>query len=448
MASIIDRASQYATKDELNLFKLPVTQIAAERSRYVTIFPKNNVDETNVNSLITFEISGVPDYLDLHKNFLKIQFQVRRLNGNVLEADENVAPINYIGNSFIQQMKLFLNNKLVSETGADTYIYRSFIETLVNYSKDVKESLLEMRGWYEDDVPAGQNTIDHAANPGFVKRKAIARQSRTFEVLCPLHADIFNQTNYMLPNVNLRLELIRCPHNKVLVKFDADANNPVEYQLHIKNIEWRVRAVEVNKSLQMSNERKLMKNWAKYQLNRAVVKTYPLGQDTQDVRNLEIYNGQLPTGMLVTFVTSDAYHGNTGMTPFNFKPFNLQSVQAIVGGRRWPMEKPLATNFTDSIVTDAYFQFMHNSGFGNTFQESNGITLDKYKSHCFFLAFDFRSDEKDDDSAVDVIKHGETRLFLRFRTPLAQPTHLIAYLTFDNILRMDVGRNAIMDYAT
>ena len=152
--------------------------------------------------------------------------------------------------------------------------------------------------------------------------------------------------------------------------------------------------------------------------------------------------------MLVTFVTSDAYHGNTGMTPFNFKPFNLQSVQAIVGGRRWPTEKPLGTNFTDNIVTEAYFQFMHNSGFGNTFQESNGITIDKYKSHCFFLAFDFRSDEKDDDSAVDVIKHGETRLFLRFRTPLAQPTHLIAYLTFDNIMRMDIGRNAIMDYAT
>ena len=95
MASLIDRASQYATKDELNIFKLPVTQIGAERSRYVTVFPKNNVEETNVDSVITFEISGVPDYLDLHKNFLKVRFQVRRLNGDPLVANENVAPSSF-----------------------------------------------------------------------------------------------------------------------------------------------------------------------------------------------------------------------------------------------------------------------------------------------------------------------------------------------------------------
>ena len=447
-SSLIDRNSQVVSKEELNLFKLPATQLAAERSRYLTIYPKNSVSETNINSPIVFEISGVPDYLDLNKNFLKVKFQVRKVGGAALEANEDVAPVNYISNAFIQQMKIFMNSKMVSETGSDTYIYRSFIETLINYSSEVKKSHLQLRGWYDDEIPAGQASIDHRNNPGFAKRKALAATSRTFEVLAPLHSDLFNQTSYMLPNVNLRIELFRSPHQRILVKFDADAANPVEYLLHIKSIEWNVRAVEINKSLLLLNEKKLSKDTAKYPLNRSVVKSYPLSLGTQDVRNLEIYNGQLPTGMLITFVKSTAYHGDSGQSPFNFQPFDLESAQAIVGGRRFPVEKPLETDFTDNIVTEAYFQFLCNSGFGNSFQETNGITPETYKSHCFFLAFDFRSDDKEDDSAVDVIKYGETRIFLRFRTALQQATHLIAYLSFDNILRVDGGRNAIMDYST
>ena len=446
MAHFIDKGSQVVGKDELSLFKLPVTQIAAERSRFLSVYPKNTVNETNISSPIVFEISGVPDYLDLNKNYLKIKFQIKKTTDGDLEDTDNVAPINYISNSFIHQMKIFLNNKLISDS-SDTYIYRSYIETLINYSKNVKDTNLQLGGWYEDAIAANQTTIDHQNNPGFIKRKGLCVASRIFEVLAPLHSDIFNQTNYMLPNVYLRVELFRNAQQKVLVKFDADANNPVSYNLHIKNIEWSVRVVEVVKSLSLSNERRLLKDTAKYQLNRTIVKTHPLSEHTQDVRNMEIYNGQLPTGMLITFISSTAFHGDAGLSPFNFQPFDLESSQAIVGGRRWPLERPLETNFSSNIITEAYFQFLNNSGFGNSFQESNGISLEMYKRHCFFLAFDFRSDEKDDDAAVDLIKYGETRLFLRFRTPLAQPTHLIAYLSFDNILRIDAGRNAIMDYS-
>jgi hypothetical protein len=445
MAKVIDRGSQIVGKDELNIFKLPATQIATERSMFLSVYPKNGIAETNISSPITFEISGVPDYLDLKKNFLKIKFQIRKDDGAVITNTDNVAPINYISNTFIQQMKIFLNNKLISES-SDTYIYRSYIETLINYSNDVKDTHLQLGGWYQDAICASQTTIDKANNTCFIKRKNLAQGSITFEVLAPLHSDIFNQTNYMLPNVYLRVELFRNPHSRVLMKFDADANAPVNYNLHIKSIEWNVRVVEVIKSLSLSNEKKLLRDTAKYQLSRTVVKTHPLSSQTQDVRNMEIYNGQLPSGLLIGFIVSSAFHGDSSLSPFNFQPFDLETAQAIVGGRRWPVERPLETDFGNNLITEAYFQFLNNSGFLNSFQDSNGISLEMYKGHCFFLAFDFRSDEKDDDSAVDFIKYGETRLFLRFRIPLQQPTHLIAYLSFDNILRIDAGRNAIMDY--
>jgi hypothetical protein len=446
MAHAIDKGSQPVGKGELELFKTPATQVATERSRFLTFFPKNAVSETNVDSSIIFEISGIPDYLDLNKNLLKVRFQFRKANGDALDANVEVAPINYISNSFIKQCKIFLNNKQISD-GSETYMLRSYIETLINFSSDIKNTRLRASGWYEDGESAGGSTVDAATNPGFMARKIGSRESRTFEVLGSLHGDIFNQTTYMLPNIKLRVELQRNSHKCVLKKFPAPNADVIDYKLHLLSVEWIVRTVEVNKSLALSHEKKLLREPAKYILNRATVKTFPLSTNTKDVQNLEIYNAQLPTKMLVTFLSTDAFDGHSSKSPFNFQHFGLESAYATVGGRRWPVEKPLEMDFDGDKVTEAYYHFLNNSGFAGSFSDSNGITLDMYKKRCFFLAFDFRSDEKDDDDAVDIIKYGETRLFLRFKAGLPAPTHLIAYLNFDNILRIDSGRNAIMDYA-
>ena len=151
--------------------------------------------------------------------------------------------------------------------------------------------------------------------------------------------------------------------------------------------------------------------------------------------------------MLMTFLTDEAFNSATDKSPFNFQHCDLEAAYATVGGRRWPTEKPLEMDFINENYTEAYYHFLNNCGFAGSFSDSNGITMETYKKHCFFLAFDFRSDEKDDDEAVDVIKYGETRLFLRFRVPLPAAIQLITYLNFDNILRMDAGRNAILDYS-
>jgi hypothetical protein len=151
--------------------------------------------------------------------------------------------------------------------------------------------------------------------------------------------------------------------------------------------------------------------------------------------------------MLVTFLLDAAFNDSVNRSPFNFQHCNLEAAYATVGGRRWPTEKPLEMDFVNDNYTEAYYHFLNNCGFAGSFSDSNGITPDIYKKHCFFLAFDFRSDEKDDDDAVDLIKYRETRLFLRFRVALPAPTQLIAYLNFDNILRMDAARNPVLDYS-
>jgi hypothetical protein len=432
------------------LFALPPTQAAVKLSRYITIYPKNAVPQTDVSVPIIFEVSGIPEYLDLRKNILKCIFSIRTANDTAITAPNpdadppvagsDVATINYISNTFIRQMKVYLNNKLVYDSN-DMYHYRSFIEALFNYSPDVKKTQLGLTGYYEDTVPDGATSINNAANDGHVKRKAVAAGSRNFETLAALHSDIFNQPQYMLPNITMRVELYRNSPQVTLNSFEANAN----YRLHLLKIEWRLRVVEVSSSLKLTMEKILLHQTAKYPISRVALRSLQLSQGSRDVNNLEIFNGQLPSSMYLTFIPTTNYVGSYGTSPFTFNNFNIESCQAIVGGKRYPSERPLEINFGQHEIAEAYSGFMMNLGFENSFQQTNGISMSDYVNKAFFIGFDFRSDEKS-DGAVDLQGHGETRLFMRFREGLPAAAHILVYLIFENILRVDIGRNPILDY--
>lgn len=86
-------------------------------------------------------------------------------------------------------MDIYLNQKLVSPPN-NTYAFRAYIETLLNYGPAAKASHLTCSLWYED-TPGKLTTCD-AANEGFTKRQQLSKQSSTIEMIGHLHGDIFN----------------------------------------------------------------------------------------------------------------------------------------------------------------------------------------------------------------------------------------------------------------
>jgi len=50
---------------------------------------------------------------------------------------------------------------------------------------------------------------DNAANDGLLKRRALGLESRTFDMMGLLHADIFLQDRYMINEVGVKIKLTR-----------------------------------------------------------------------------------------------------------------------------------------------------------------------------------------------------------------------------------------------
>ena len=104
--------------------------------------------------------------------------------------------MNLFLHSLFSQVDISLNGTLIT---ASTNPYRAMLETLLSYGEDAKSSQLTSALYYKDQAGqmdaaavAGNNT-----NSGFLARRAHVLQSREFDMMGRLHADIFFQDRYM-----------------------------------------------------------------------------------------------------------------------------------------------------------------------------------------------------------------------------------------------------------
>ena len=82
------------------------------------------------------------------------------------------------------------------------------------------------------------------------------------------------------------------------------------------------------------------------------------------------------------------------------------------------------------------------------FNEGNQILRESYPNgHCRF-AFNLTPDlSANDGTHWNLVKHGSSRLVVRFAEPLANTVNCIVYADYDNILEVDASRQVIVDFS-
>ena len=113
------------------------------------------------------------DYIDLTNTFLHLGVKITSADGANIADVAAIGPVNLLIHSLFSQVDVALNEKLVSSS-ANTYAYRAYLENLLNYGKEAKESQLTSVMWYKDTagkmderavVAAGENNglVKHAS---------------------------------------------------------------------------------------------------------------------------------------------------------------------------------------------------------------------------------------------------------------------------------------------
>lgn len=423
-------------KSELDLFAVPPTQTSVQEGQWIEYHPLSTISDSGP---IEFAVSGSgEDYFDLAESRLYVRAKVVNADGTNLADDADVGPVNLWLHSLFSQIDMSLNEKLVTASN-NTYPYRAYLETLLNYGSDAKKTQLESALWNKDT--AGKLDEVTGDNDGFTSRKAYIERSRAVDMMGRLHLDMFAQQRYLLNGVNVKLRLVRSKSEFALM---SHADN-VNYRVSILSASLFMRKVKLSPAVQLGHIKALESGTAKYPVRRVETKvlTVPRGNLMSNQENL--FLGQLPKRILIGMVDNDAFNGTYAKNPFHFKHNNVDFVALYVDGRQVP-SKPLQPNFQRQDYIRCYTGLF--SGIGKAERdEGNDITRNDYANGYTVFAFDLTPDMTDGDH-FNLVKNGSLRLEIHFARALQETVNIVVYAEFENLIEIDRSRNVLFDFTS
>ena len=340
------------------------------------------------------------------------------------------------------QVDVALNGKLISDS-TPTYPYRAMIETLLNYDREAKDTHLQSQFYFKDD--AGHMDFNDLSatiisNTGLKKRFDKTKISKVFEMMGPIHADLFAQNNVLLPGVEVRLKLHR---SKDAFCLTTKVANP-DYRVRILDAVLYVRKLTCSDTHVLSDIVTLNREPAKYKIRRTVIRNIAIPAGTQDMQRDNVFLGELPKRLVLCLVNTASFNGSYVKNPFRFQPFGVNYVALHVDEKQYPAT-PLTPNFTTQTALRSYLQLF--SATGRLYGDGGmDITPSDFLDGYTLFAFDLTPDGSHGQHYT-VNKRGNLRIDLKFDTPLASTTNLLIYAEFDNIIEIDKNRNILYDFA-
>lgn len=445
--SFLHTHSCEAIKSELDLFKTRPTQTSIESSQWIEYKPITSISE---DSPIEFIVPGSgEEYIDLSPTILHLKVRLQTSKAEKIKDDTLVVPVNNFLHSLFNQVDVFLNQKPVSPPN-NSYAYRAYIETLLNYSEEAKMSHLTTSLWYDDtpghietvlekDVDA-DDTDAITLNEGAERRRSFISGGKTVDLLGHLHCDLFNQDKFLLNGVEVRVRLVRSKNSFCLINYDAD-----DIKVQILEASLKIRKAKINPGILLAHAKALSRGTAKYELTRVEVKSFTLHTGVFGETLDNIILGQIPKRIIIGLVSNKAYNGDKKVNPFNFHHYYLNYLALLVDGVQIP-SKAITPKYPHNYV-EAYHTLFSGAGvfFSN---EGNCISRDSYVKGQTFYVFDLTPDMSANcNTHWNLIKQGAVRLELRFDQVLTESINCIVYSEYDNILEIDSNRQIIVDFS-
>ena len=197
-----------------------------------------------------------------------------RANGDDLDLADPVGPVNNWLHSLFSQVDVYLNGTLVTPS-TNTYAYRAYIETLLGYGPDAKDTQLTGQLWHKDmasRMDAVEIVDGAAANEGFVARRANIVRSRVVDLMGRLHVDLFLQDKFLINGVDVKKPLVR---SKAAFALMAGGPNP-DYRINIVNATLFAKKATLNPIVQMAHIKALEKSTVKYPMRSVECKVYSI----------------------------------------------------------------------------------------------------------------------------------------------------------------------------
>lgn len=401
-------------RSETDVFTELGYDVSVNSSQMVEYHPTSAITPTA--PIEFFVPANDAQYLDLSRTRLKLRLKVTSASKADLAVQNdklvlNYAPANYIVASAFESVKVHLHDTEIT-TKNSLYPYQAYLETLVSYGSDYKKGQAEAGGFYRV-----KNELDQE-DEGWKSRKILCDASKEFEVMGRPHSEIFTQTRYMMPGVDMRIQFFKASDSFSLERYGTNKDN---IRLEIKEASLYVRKLTLLPSIQLLH----LKNWrnhpVKYPGTKVSMKSYSLPIGTFSNTNESILSGLIPQRLIFGVVGSDNVNGDYEKNAFAFEDHDLQQIIVTVNSEQ-STQHIINIDKTENRILDGFISIFDAMGLTNCDQGVD-LRLSEYRNGKFLFGCDLR--DITDGHAIP--RHGNVSIYLKFKKATTASLTVIVY---------------------
>lgn len=442
--------------EEVNLFRPVQMNVAEQAVRWKTWNP-SFVGQTSPQRVLFSYPNVGTDYVDLSRTqvYMKLKIIEESTSAVFAETAEDFAtPIDLIMHTMWENIIIKLNGQIVSSSN-NTYGYKAFIEHLVTSGEQSKKFQGSFIGSSPDTRYFDQVLPDKAPiNQGLQKRrqlfekiasgstnvaKATRGRVQSVEYCGKLFADLCNQERYLLNEVGLEITMI--PNNDA---FRLMVHGNKKARLHIEDIKLQICHVSLQPAVKMQIDKILNPNEAGptlpalYPMGRVTVTPVQIPKDSFQMVKTDLWQGEVPSRVVVGLVSSEAFEGHYQKNPFFFNHYNIASISFKLGNEDVPGE-PMTLNIQESDyllglvslyqVASKHVSDAELSVDRNTYRE--GLTL---------FGFTIDPSAQEDAGQRGLPRRDLSTLMMKFRQATPHDITAIIYATFHDEVSIDHSR--------
>ena len=433
------------------VFQKPAVSDVAQNGHFVAIYPTTNVGN-NAKGEIRFNIPGNEQFTQWQNSYIVLNVELQGFkdggnqNATTHGAHANtvkVAPINNIAHSLFSKISVTANNKEISSTS--NYGYISNLNIRCNNDKESLNTFCRLEGWLTDD-PSAMESTDSTAADVLKKRKAFFYGGRKGEFLMKPWIPLFQMDSVMLSYIEI--DLIFTRHEKpAFYLMAADQCTAYPFNIQITDAVLYVHKLDAIPEYTRGIYEIMQEDdhpAACTYVDQQII-PFNMGSGIRNFRQNNLFQGSMPSRVLIMFVSAAAFDGAYNLNPFNFQHFDITSLTLFKNDTPYPVP-PLKCNFARKQYTRAYYTTMASLQAPNPAAPS--ITFDKFASGSTIFSFDMSPDQcggSDPNSITN--RPAVMRLEVEFAAPLTIETMCLIYHETEMIMSVDKGRTVSVEKA-
>ncbi|EGT43153.1 hypothetical protein CAEBREN_10409 [Caenorhabditis brenneri] len=415
---------------------MPGTQTCIQNSRWTVVNLKNAFQPEGPWEFVLTNNSR--SYLNLKRTYLVYTFDITDPDGNTIAmpaiTDNSMmyAPINNIAHSIVRNFTLHINSQLAYHNSSN-YAYKAYFESLLMYGQEIKDSTLTAAGFYFD------KEIGTRDGEGFRKRCGTGRA----QVAANISIDLMNQERVLLNGCNVKLTAYP---NKSEFLIEAYNFGNQKFKFNVRDVYALVNEFDLTDGLSNELEKEVLNHkMIQYPMISAQVRSFYIDPNRYDSPANTLFTSKMPRRIFLGLVSSEAYNGSFGTSPFDFKPFGLTDVHIDYCGQTLP-GRPMDLDFENNKFIEAYVQLQETLGHTRNNFSCNSIDVGMFRNKGFTI-FGFElSPVAMNNSIFELVRQTNVSVRLNFKTKTPNGgLYCIVYAEFDQILNLDPLRNPIID---